>query len=957
MSMERKTKTGKRNYRKALCTVFAMVILALLGTCLPISGLTKVKAEEETTATVTAPNAVTASFKWETNSLEADTAAYVYVLKAKTGNTIKVGTAAVQMTKAAGAEKASVTLEELGIKKAKNDIYLYVCDKEFEAEGSSISANFEIKASAAKKITAKIDYTKADGEELNVITVTVIDTSGKEVSNPVIYWSTEAKGTYFEANDDETSTTRKYSEGTEFAPNGFDGRTLKEMLAGGSTIYIKVKGVDGASGTAQLSSLPVKVKIPKQGKAPNAKIDVKKDTISIKNGFDFGYTTKEKDGSYGDICWFTILPNLSGAQIKEAEASIVPTTHYIPLDKKDKNAGKEVTVQDGEDSVKKFSYTDYKFKSLSIDTLLSEAGEPEDGYYYIAIRKSATDKKPASAIQYIDLKVQAGMPLVYTQENVKDEFLVATSTDLKKNPLKIGTILPNPGSISGESISGAATDGYAESFRVITSISGGTIVDADEDGSSFEYVVVNQKDLDATGNKAIDMSTLSWKKLDPAKTKFTEKLKGKYKLKDGTSVSAEIKMESGQAENGIAKTYILVRRAGIKASSIRASEYIKLYMAKQGKTYSLYSTVDNGARAYKYRIKFVKYQETAGTGEEEKSYAWGLTDAVEPIAVWLAPGDTKYVTLPKVENAKLFNAEIGEDEGKTIYELANAESGEVTLEDDAEHKGKYMISSDAGTSDEIVEYIAVRELANVKIVAEITDSVSGSATAGSKETKTLVTIINGKSSISGDDTIYYVGEDVTLENIADPTTTKENCTIEISEDMPEEANVDVDDGTTGTHTYGFAINKAEEMVITIPFVLKDQETNNQNQGGSEEPGEPQAPEPTKYTVTFTTPQITEKVTGRSYKFNVSEVKASGNEISSGMQVISETKITVKLLYTWSAGRDEIEELYVNGFKAEYKSRSGSGQYTDTYSVDIIITKSISLEITGIKFKGGSMHAN
>ncbi len=809
MSMERKTKTGKRNFRSVLCTVFAMVILALLGTCLPISGLTKIKAEEETTATVTAPNAVTASFKWETNSVEADTAAYVYVLKAKTGNTIKVGTSAVQMTKAAGADKASVTLEELGIKKAKNDVYLYVCDKEFEAEGSSISANFEIKASAAKKITAKIDYTKADGEELNVITATVIDTSGKEVSNPVIYWSTEAKGTYFEVNDDETSTTRKYSEGTEFAPNGFDGRTLKEMLAGGSTIYIKVKGVDGASGTAQLSSLPVKVKIPKQGKAPNAKIDVKKDTISIKNGFDFGYTTKEKDGSYGDICWFTILPNLSGVQIKEAEASIVPTTHYIPLDKKDKNAGKEVTVQAGEDSVKKFSYTDYKFKSLSIDTLLSEAGEPEDGYYYIAIRKSATDKKPASAIQFIDLKVQAGMPLVYTQENVKGVFLVTTTTDMKKNPLKIGTILPNPGSISGESISGAATDGYAESFRVITSISGGTIVDADEDGSSFEYAVVNQKDLDATGNKAIDMSTLSWKKLDPAKTKFTEKLKGKYKLKDGTSVSAEIKMESGQAENGIAKTYILVRRVGVKASSIRASEYIKLYMAKQGKTYSLYSTVDNGARAYKYRIKFVKYQETAGTGEGEKSYAWGLTDAVEHIAVWLAPGDTKYVTLPKVENAKLFNA----NSTNTIYELANAESGEVTLEE-GENKDKYKIESPESTSGEIVEYIAIRELANVKIVAEITDSVSGSSTAGSKETKTLVTITNGKSSISGDDTIYYVGEHVSLENIEDPSATKEDCMIEIGDTMPE--GVEVEEGALGTHTYTFRTETLDN-IIKIPF--------------------------------------------------------------------------------------------------------------------------------------------
>ena len=107
-------------------------------------------------------------------------------------------------------------------------------------------------------------------------------------------------------------------------------------------------------------------------------------------------------------------------------------------------------------------------------------------------------------------------------------------------------------------------------------------------------------------------------------------------------------------------------------------------------------------------------------------------------------------------------------------------------------------------------------------MAEITDSVSDSATAGSKETKTLVTITNGKSSISGDDTIYYVGdEDVTLENIADPVTTKENCTIEISEEIPEEANVIVHNGSAGTHTYGFALNKAEETIITIPFILKD----------------------------------------------------------------------------------------------------------------------------------------
>ena len=161
-------------------------------------------------------------------------------------------------------------------------------------------------------------------------------------------------------------------------------------------------------------------------------------------------------------------------------------------------------------------------------------------------------------------------------------------------------------------------------------------------------------------------------------------------------------------------------------------------MAKQGKTYSLYSTVDNGARAYKYRIKFVKYQETAGTGEGEVSYAWELTDTVEPIAVWLAPGDTKYVTLPKVENAKLYNAGSTFHNGKILYELEESEGDGVTLEADTEHKDKYKIESAEDTDGEIVEYIAVRELANVKIVAEITDSVSGSSTAGSKETKTLV---------------------------------------------------------------------------------------------------------------------------------------------------------------------------------------------------------------------------
>jgi hypothetical protein len=887
-----------------------LLSLALVVTCFTSVGAKADETSGSGTATVTAPTTVSAEFKWATNTVEANSAAVVYVLKAKTGNTIKKGAKSVTLAKASQtATKFSATMADLGIKKATKEVYLYVCDKEFEANGTNISANLVIKAPAAKKVVGTIDYTKADGDDktFNVISATATDDKKAAIKDPEIWWSTEADGTYYQVNDSaKADTPRKYADSKTDAPKGFDGKTLNEMLAAGGTIYIKMAGKDGATGDAQFGSQAVKVKIAKQAKAPKAKVDAKKDTIALKNGFDFGFAVKdETTKEYTVEKWFTILPNLKTATVKSYDSSIVATTNYTPLGKKDSNAGKEVESASGNATIKTYSYTAYKFKALSIETILKVFRNESslnytNGDCVIAVRKSATEKKPASAASYLELSAQSDKPLVYTQDNVDGEYLVATSADFDKKGIIAGTVVPFPGSVSGEDT--IATKGYDDTFEVGKISGSGEIVNADTNGSTYEFAILAQKDLVATGDKAIDVSTIAWKKFDPAKTKITSKLKTKYSLIDGTKTTAQLDTVSAQVNAGSGantaaqfsgvKNFIVIRRAGNSKSSLRASNWIYLYVVKNGKTYELYSTVDNGEVAYKYTIKFVKYQKNA-TGND---YSWQASD-VEDVSVWTQAGTVKNVKLPETTGAKFYKATAAS--GDTNAVINGSGSGAIT----------YSASSGyatTGSGENTVEYIAIREYANITVKQEI--SISGSTT---KDVITYYQQKDGKFTMadgtSGEAT-YFVGDDFTISTSGLPTcTSSSGATVEAG--SGEGITFNNGNATVNATT----IKTADEVVIVIPYTATP-----------------------NYKVTFTNATTTYKdgdndvnVTGTV------TVKKGKDDITSGETPVAlGTKVTVTV--TASSG-SKVTSVKINGSAANVSEGVATAEITIDKDTTITIT--------------------
>ena len=343
----------KFNFSKGM--IIGLLTLALCLTCF---GYVKVSAEEETP---TAPAAVGATFDADKNELTAEAEAVVYVLKKEKGNVIKAGSTSY------GTTSKKITVEDLGIKSTTKDVYLYICNKEFEADGKSINANFIIKAQAAKKVVATINYAKADkADATDVLSIVATDAKKKEIENPVAIWAAEIDGEFAVATD---------------AEKGFTGAALKTMLdEDGGTIFVKMQGKDGASGTAQFASKALKVKIAKPANAPKVKIDYVKGTVAIKNGFDYCVLTAKGTPN----TWKTILPfNKSG----KAEDSTIDTADFAPAAKPDTAAHKAM-------------FTKEKIAAVEVDKLLGNNAE-----IYLYVRKSATAKKPASKYNDDDIKI------------------------------------------------------------------------------------------------------------------------------------------------------------------------------------------------------------------------------------------------------------------------------------------------------------------------------------------------------------------------------------------------------------------------------------------------------------------------------------------------------------------------------------------------------------------------
>ena len=728
------------------------LIVGLLTFALSIVAFAAVgaSADEAAAETPTKSASVVATYVAATDTVEstANATAYVYVVKAASGNKIKAGTSAAGQL-AAG----KIKISDLGIKGTKKDVFLYVCDKEVEVE-ETVAANLTIKGNA-NKVVGAIDYTQADSaDSLKVLSAYYVDKSTKkqvDIASEKLYWSADQE-TWYLANSDAV-TTRKDSKG-QATKDGFLGKDLAEMLEAGGLIYVKQAGTDGGA-TAQFGSAVAKVKIAKQAKAPKVKIDVAKDTIGLKNGFDFALV--EKDGTTNEYTnirtWYTILPSLKTATISTEGDSIVGGQHgekataFKPLGKKDANAGKEVK-NDGDDNYY-YSYTKYAIKALSIDKLFevvdlnyATAGIQLPNDYKIAVRKSATEKKPASAYTVIDLALKTEAPIVWTESNVKGQFLVASADEFSKKGLKLGEIAAFAGYKEVDESIVIATTGFDSSFKIADASD--AIKERDE-GSTFEYAVVSTADYYATGDAAIDWTTLKWKKFDPAKLKITEKLSGKYSTVKGTKKTADLKGTASAAlaatatddydrtvitEDAIkagTKSLLLVRRQGDKSTGKRASEEVILYVAKVDKKYNLYSTVSNGETAKKYTVSFFKYSPASGNDPEAQGYkAAGFykDDSIAQITGWTQKNNTAikldaltdagYFKLD-VANANTGLAQLVTDNGDWVpYEAAanDVPAGDAT---DAIPKGSYSIV--VGSSADAKINIAICEYANIKVNA------------------------------------------------------------------------------------------------------------------------------------------------------------------------------------------------------------------------------------------------
>ncbi len=576
------------------------LVISLMAFALAFTAFGAVSASaEEAAQAVVKPTAVSARFDNVNNKITATANAVVYVLKQEKANEIKKG------AKTAGSltKDAATPLEDLKIKGTTKDVFLYICDKEFEA-ADKVDANFVIKAQAAKKVVGKIDYTKADTTTAtNVLSIVATDKDKKAIAIAECVWAEELAG--------------PYKASTEFT-----GAKLASMLADGGQIFVKMVG---ANDPAQFASKVIKVKIAKQGKAPKVKYDQKKDSIALKNGFDIGLATKVDDADAAPESWFTILPNFKSATKKTAEESIVATISFTPCDKKDE-AYKNNTTQ-------------YKFKALSVNDIAKKLNnEYAGGEFTLAVRKSATVKAPASAITYIKFDAVTKAPIVFTEDKVAGQFDIATVTDFDKKGFTIGTVA----NYNGEN----GTEGFWNTFKLKETAGTG----ADKNAAAYEYLVVKKADLD--GNK-IDWTTASWSKLDPAKTKINGKLKAKYSDVNGkkadTTLKALAKPDGFNPSTVPAvESLLLVRRAGVKGDApVRPSAYVELYVIKDNKSYILYSKVAVGTEADAYAVDFYTLQKKDGV------YAWAKDESIDSITGW-TDEDTAKVEFPAIDGAKFY---------------------------------------------------------------------------------------------------------------------------------------------------------------------------------------------------------------------------------------------------------------------------------------------------------------
>ena len=344
--------------------------------------------------------------------------------------------------------------------------------------------------------------------------------------------------------------------GTELNGDKLYGLITKTEKKNNKDVYVKYKlsvkilgkdtatTVDSVSFNAGQRGSKAKAVSPKNpAKAPKVKVDYLAGTIALKAGFDYVVMGEEvaTPSAISASSWNTILP--VDAEGTAAESTIASTayTYYkkMPTDDTAKNAAKPF-----------FYNGDKKAKSLKLADLCATAWAPTEtttGTAVIYVRKTATDKAPASAVQNA---IKIAPPTAAPTLTVSGSSITAYNSTKKQ-------FAPLGSNISGANL-GAKT------------------------GSEYEFIVVMASDL--TDN-TIDWTKVKWAKLGTTKNvKLKLSTKIVYKSTETPAVTRCTLKEDGTTLDG--DVIIVIRGAGVKesrtAAGILPTEYVKTKFVASG---------------------------------------------------------------------------------------------------------------------------------------------------------------------------------------------------------------------------------------------------------------------------------------------------------------------------------------------------------------------------------------
>lgn len=512
-------------FKHAKSLLVAAFALALV--CVAFAFTTKVSAADIATGVKAEYDPISDTIEF---TAETDQTLTIYVLKDATTAMTGKEKSKASVVVSGGAATLVLNDSKKGLKAAENKpLYLYVA-----VSGAAITAdaglkaNFKLAATDVKKVdSVTLNYGKAVAENEDTVLVVKATSTAEGATSALVTDLSTVAVTDIKVDQNKKKIVFYEAVGTEYLGNSlYDAITDFYSTAKGEKYYkhtlnVKILGtdkqvtVDGVAYDGRRSSKAKSVSLKNPAKAAKVKVDYLKGTIALKSGLDFVVLTEATTPSAIEAeLWQTILP----ASDKGSTTSLyVQSINYTYV----KKLTDESTVAE-----KASFYKGDKIKSLTLESIC-EAIWPNavSNTAIIYVRKTATDKAPASKTNETEIKVTKPLaaPVIATTGGA-----ITATYDAKKKAFTLGK----------GNISGANTNG------------------------GYEYLVVTKAQYDSNN---IDFGSSKWSKFVPDKALKTA-LSSTVVYKTGTTTKEKISTVNSNKEL-VENIYILIRGAGVKENA------------------------------------------------------------------------------------------------------------------------------------------------------------------------------------------------------------------------------------------------------------------------------------------------------------------------------------------------------------------------------------------------------